>query len=520
MINIQDLYYLNVFKQEKKKKSKTVKHLIRELKEKKYNPIIHYSILRYDAYSFSKFNFKNKLDFFDNEKVDKLKYLLTNIFFSNFAEKYIIYTDSENKDDVTFQDMRDYHDMIVNSKGVEEKKNILANIFFKISHEQMIFQERYFEQYFFRMICIFEDCEISKGKVKEITSLDFEKLIVLIWFLYTHIVAQDKVISIIDREVFKDSNYGENITNISYKEIDIFLDFISVSKDEFKEKYFFFRKGNNDKILSYEKLEYIDQYLPKPSYYYPFIKTEDKNLQLISYTALNQFIHLERVFSLIADSDIDYRTRILGDLLEKYIYKLFLNFQSVQGDDVIKVHYYEEQEYYPTKRITRHYPDIIVEGQEYIIFIESKSSALKLKQAIQNFEKEAFTSTVKAINKSKTNINEFLKYNPLGLQNIETKKIYKFVCFNVISSSMLSALLSADFIDAEDLVMTDLSSLELFSHPSDKIDIINFLDNFIDGLNQPLKTSSLQHYCIDCLDVDVEKFQKKHFEIVNKYLKK
>lgn len=520
MIDIEILHYKNAFKLVKNTTNKTVKHLIRDLKTKKYNSSIHYELLKFNAHSLPSFDFKNTRDFFSYEKELVLKYLKNDLFFSNIIEKYIVYTDENKEIDITEEDLKLYHDMLVNSKSVEERKNIMANIFFKLSHEQMILQERYFEQYVFRMVTIFEDCEVSKEKIKELTTLDFEKLISLIWFLFAHIVTQDKVISYVNREVFKRALNNRDIINVSEEDIDIFFDFISISKDEFRKKYFYFRTDSQGKLLSYEKLEHVDQYLPKPSFYFPFLKTDKNTLQLVSYTALMQFVHLESVFSLIADSDIKYRKQYLGDLLEKYIFKLFLNFQDTQGDDVIRVHYYEDQTYFPTRRITRHYPDIIVEGKDYIIFIESKSSALNLKEAIQNFNEESFSNTIKAIDKSKININEYLKYNPLSLNNIEDKKIYKFVCFNVVSSSMLSSLLNADFIEGEDLIMTDLSSLEMFTHIKDKINVIEFLDEFISGIKNPTMTSSLQHFCMDRMEIDTDKFKKKHSDVIKNYLLK
>ncbi|MDX4060411.1 hypothetical protein Q6A89_07790 [Aliarcobacter skirrowii] len=474
-------------------------------------------LLRHDAYS-TPFKFDNKLDLFKGEKEDSIKPLLNSRLFSNLIEKYIVFSNDTMGEDLYIKDLNSYHNMLINTKTWDDKSNFLSKLFFMMSNEQMIFQERSIKQYIFRVITIFGDCDISKQRFFDISNIGFEKYLALLWFLFVHIAKQKHVVYGIRKKEFKRYLYTSVIKQISENDIDLFFDSISISKEKFIELYKSYRIDKNGNTISYDKLNIIDAFLPKVSFHYPFIKYDKDSMMIVSYTALMQHMHLERIFSMIAEDDY-YRSNTLGPLLEKYIFNLFLSMQKKQKD-IIKVHYYEQQQYNPKKGITRHLPDIIIEGNDFIIFIESKTSAVNLKDAMHDFSKDTFENAIEAVEKSKTNISEYIKYNPLSIKDLDKKKIYKFVCFNIVSPTMLSALYNADFIDCEDLMLTDLSSLEVFTHINEKIDFVQSLDEFESSIKSGFKASDLYRHSTSNYTIDETNFIKTHEKILTNYINK
>ncbi len=518
MIEIKNLLFNNAINLEHNNQSKTVKHLIKELRTKKYNKHTHYHILKLNAHIIENFNLINDTEDFFFKTDIRIRKTLNKLFFSNISEKYLVYTDDKQKGIISNNDLHNYHNMIVNSKGLEDKKNLISKIFFYISHEQMILQERSTDMYVYRTISLFENCDISKQKLKEKTLLTFETIIFLMRFISTLFLRNNQIHMTLNINYFKEITL-DRADNISEEDIKNFFNFISISKDEFKKKYLSYRTDKNGNLLSYETLEHIDNYLPKPSFYYPFIREDTENITLISYTALLQFLYLERIPALLVDNDNSYRSEVFGDLLEKYIYNLFLNFQIIQNNDVLKVHYYEDQQYSPKKGVTRHYPDIIIEGKDYILFIESKNAPFNLINALHEFKKESFSNIIKAIEVSNTNINEFMKYNPLKIPHLNNKRIFKFLCFNTVSSIMLTSLLNADFIETEELILTDLASLEIFTHLDSKVNVINTIDSFVSGLNNAQDTNTFSDYCRNNFSIDNRIFLNKHEGILRQFIK-
>lgn len=521
MLDLKDFNYVKFMGNNKTTKAQNIKHLIRdELSNKKYDMETHHRLIRYDSYA-SNAKFNNTLDFFKH-KEEILKPLMVKRFFSNILEKYVVFSKSSNKDVLSEIDLRIYHDMIVNSSTPDFKDNFLSYLMFNIANEQMIFQERNVNFYIFRILSIFENCLESKKRFFDFVGIELEKFMILVWILYVIFMTESKAILRIDKKTFKKNLEKDFIKNISEKEVEVFFEFIAVSKEEFVKKYQFFRQDGNGKLVSYEKLNVIDKFLPRVSYYYPFIKSENNDdfIHLVSYTALEQFIHFERIFEIIINNEIKYRSGTFGDLLEKYIYNLFLYFNKYQTD-ILNVYSLGNKQYDALKKgATKNYPDVIVEGEEYILFIESKTSGFNLKKVLHDFKKENFKSLQEAIDVSHKNIENFLIYNPLRIDNLSEKKIYKFISFNTVSSTMLTSLHMADFIDTKDFKLIDLSSIELFTHIKDNIKISDVLDEYYECVNDNQKTSNLDHFCMDKFNIDKDDINVKFDKLMNQFIMK
>lgn len=110
---------------------------------------------------------------------------------------------------------------------------------------------------------------------------------------------------------------------------------------------------------------------------------------------------MEKLFYFIAEQNTpNYKSDIFGPLLEKYISNLANDYKSFHNYN-IKIHYYEDQKYRVSKEKYYDYPDIIIESENFILFIESKFSAFNLKDAIIKFNAKSFHNTIEGIEKSK-----------------------------------------------------------------------------------------------------------------------
>ena len=243
-----------------------------------------------------------------------------------------------------------------------------------------------------------------------------------------------------------------SIKNISEKEIENFLNYFLISFDEFKNKHKDYRlkkvlvgkeyklsldSKNNPIKISWKEQSPIDKSLPKVSFFYPLIKDSlyDDIMILTSYTALNQSLKLERLVYDIFSMKNNFKGEYVGPAIEEYIKYIFKEFYKENNTNNIKIYGNEK---YKIKGISNEFdaPDIIIELDDYIIFIESKTTAFHLERALKSFEKEEFIRFHKEMEKSTKNINRYLD----NYSNLKSKKIYKIISFIVPASAMVTAI--------------------------------------------------------------------------------
>lgn len=386
---------------------------------------------------------------------------------------------------------------------------------FSISNEQMIFQDRNLEQYFYRTLTIFKNCEISRILIKKQIGLELEEILLFYRLIFIYITNSQNIICDFSIRNFEKFVLSYNLKDISQEKITNFLNFILIDINEFKKQYFQFRSLEN-KLISYDKLNEIDKYLPKISFYYPLIKVQDDIFRLTSYTALNQFMHLERLFNFISEEkENNYKSKVFGSLLENYITTLAIEFKEYHHLNINIYSQINQNMSYVVGKNRYDLPDVIIETDDCIIFIESKTSAFNIKNALINFNENDFSNIVEAIDKSKKNIDRFLLYNPLNIKNLQTKKIYKLICFNIVNSAMLASLKHSDFMDFEDIVLTDLQSLELLFNIQNKNNLNEILSDYLKYYNDILKGNSIYYFCIENFEINYNRFNKAQSDTIN-----
>ena len=198
------------------------------------------------------------------------------------------------------------------------------------------------------------------------------------------------------------------------------------------------------------------------SFFYPLIK-EDTKYYFSSYTAIFEFLKLERVFTDISENkDIDkkYKRDILGKkLIEEYTRNQALVFKNNHKNMNIEVYGGLEYEHKNLRKQNKKSdePDVIFETDDFYIFIECKNSISHLITTIHNFGDKIKDRIKKDFDKSETNINKYIEQHDINNTN---KKIYKFLMYFNATPVSISEL-KFDIFKDSDFILTDISSIEL-----------------------------------------------------------
>ena len=512
MLNISDYMLYKKIKIHKDKSS-NFKRLINLISKYPYSMENHLKLLELDAFANNLINEEPKI--FESKynkllELDKFSYKIQlKIFTSYFIEKFFVYSQN-NKDLISNQDIVTCNN-ITNNLTYFGKENLFNKLFFYLPFEQFTLQKNDFLLHYYRLSNLFS--KEAQKIIEEDFGLSLNKIMNLHYILAL-LINNYKLSVNFPIESFK-KHILESIKNISKKEIEKFLNYFLISFDEFKNKHKDYRLKkvligkeyklsldlkNNPIKISWEEQSSIDKILPKVSFFYPLIKKSlhDDIMIITSYTAINQSLKLERLVYDIFSMKNNFKGKYVGPAIEEYIKYIFKEFYKENNINNIKIY---GDEKYKIKGNGNQFdaPDIIIESDDYIIFIESKTTAFHLERALKSFEKEEFTRFHKEMEKSTKNINRYLD----NYSSLKSKKIYKIISFIVPASAMVTAIpdYRNEFIIDEDLIVLDLTSLEILLNLDEK-NITKIIDDFI--LDEEHKT--LLHYCESKYTFNLEKF--------------
>lgn len=423
-----------------------------------YNDNIKKVLLQYDASA----NIKLNNNFFEQTNKDEFqKTNLTKIFFPYMIEKFIVYSKETGKKSIEDNAINKIFNM---ANKIYDDELTYEKLVYLIDKEQIRFQDKNHLQLRYRYINLFLNDDTSLQIIKHIFKMDLNQFI-LLYLSFTLFIYKFRKIEIyLDTVKFKQFCLNGDF-KFSEQNIDDFLEYISISKKDFQDKYFLLRKEECDisrDLLSNEKLSKVDKILPKLSFFYPLIK-EDTKYYFSSYTAIFEFLKLERVFTDISENkDIDkkYKRDILGKkLIEEYTRNQALVFKNNHKNMNIKVYGGLEYEHKNLRKQNKKSdePDVIFETDDFYIFIECKNSISHLITTIHNFGDKIKDRIKKDFDKSETNINKYIEQHDINNTN---KKIYKFLMYFNATPVSISEL-KFDIFKDSDFILTDISSIEL-----------------------------------------------------------
>ena len=437
-----------------------------------------------------------------NNFLHKKDNLRIKTYFPYILEKFIVYTTENGKKSIESNATIKIYNMcnkIYDNDLTYEKLAFLGD------KEQGRFQDKNYNILKYRYTQLFANDITSEKIIQSIFKMDLEKFVTIYLAFALFIYNFEKVEIYLNVDKFKKFTINQN-TDFCEQNIDDFLEYISISKENFKDKYNSLRTQNAI-IASNTKLSKIDKVLPKASFFYPLIRDKEK-YYFSSYTAVFEFLRLEKVFCDISENksiNKHYRSDILGkELIENYVRQQAKIF--AKKDKYTKVYGGEK---YEVKNKKYNAPDVIFEASNYMIMIECKNSFSNLINTIHDFSDIVKRRISEDLKKSKKNVDRYLKYKQIN----NDKKIYKFLMyFNATPVS--TKALEFGLFDNVNFTLTDISSIELLFRIK-----LNSLDEFINNFKkQPyslhdfIKKSS---YKIDTSDIDNQTISKKYFNFQN-----
>lgn len=364
----------------------------------------------------------------------------------------------------------------------KDGESILRKFSFFYGYDQIKLQQKNRTDFnLVRLIELYKPYQKIDEFLVHTVGLTLEKICVCKWVLFSFIMKHNQATVYFSITSFKDFATSLNITS---KELDSFLNFILIDHKTFKNEYLRVRTDvQTGKVFDDEKLKRFDQFLPKVSFWYPLIKVNEDKMILLSYTALQKFLELDRLYEFIYNCKIpNFQSQIHGPAFERYV----MDFIKRHADASV----YGNKKYNPiingkpSKRLSYDEPDVIVEFDSYVIFIECKSQPFNLLNALQNFDDFEFKKIEEDYNTSNNNIDRYIQY----INSFDGKKIYRLMVYLFPESVSLSTVVPR-VESSEMLLSTDIHSLEqLFSLKDLSYDKV--LDEYYD-LVRDRKISSL-----------------------------
>lgn len=485
------------------------KSLVNFIQKIKFDEKNHYQLLSADAYANSNL-IDDGVDYFDKFydfklNIDNLQYRL---FIPYIMEKMIVLTNERGNEPLFLQNnmskIFNTFNKLNNFAKPTGSDFSLKKFMFMMSYEQMYIQENSYISDMLRLKNLYKDNVEVDDLIQKKFGLSFNKFIFLHWVLFAYLIRNKKTTGYFSISDFKAFSTGSTEFSITTEEIDTLLEYVLISEEEFKDKYFDIRKDKHTgEFISYERMTYLDRYLPRISYWHPVIKVKDK-IMLVSYTSLLQFMKFDRLYSLIYHNDeiADFKSKIHGHCVSDYT-------REYAKNKVSEAKIYGDEEYY-IGRNKVHAPDIIIEFETYVLIIEAKSKPFDIVKALTDFDNYSFHKIDGDREKSVKNIDRYLAHQ----NSFEGKKIYRFVSYFFEHPVMLSDM--EDITDLERIMITDVISIEnLLSIKSKGYDEI--LEEFL-ASRKKYDTSSLSHYCLSHYAEELNKDDSEFDDFVKSFL--
>ena len=485
-----------------------------KLRHISYTNEFHRIILKLDLYTYNNhMGFKDAEFHKKNIKIDFAQLIVYRFAIPYITEKLIITLDNKSekaeKPNILLIDTLKDAYLAAGSIKPSGNKNIFEKLSFLYGYDQIKLQQNNRATInLIRLIELYKSTKEVDNYIKTTVGLSLEKLCILMWVLYRFISESKKVYVYFSIENFR--KYAL-VGTFNSDEIDSFLKLILISLKDFKKEYERIRTDiNTGKLFDDEKLKQIDQFLPKISFWYPLIKQSEEIMFLVSYTALQQSLELERIYDLIYKCTIpNFKSKIHGPAFENYVK------QFIKERTDAKI--YGNERYKIKKSITYDEPDVIVEFDDYVVFIECKSKPFNLLEAIQKFDDYEFDKIKDEYKLSNTNIDRYLEHR----NNFSNKKIYRIMVYLFSESVCLSSVVPPP-ISSDMLITTDIRSLEMLFSIKDMgkdMGVDKILDEYCNLVQKNEVTSlnsllELTYY--DKVNDDIE--DKKFRDILKNFL--
>lgn len=350
----------------------------------------------------------------------------------------------------------------------DSKISQLSTIMIPIMSEQLRIQKPLYPD-LIRFYRCFGQHKAIAGFFEDTFNIELRKMFFLGFLLYTYIINEyQNKRSIITFKIEPFIYYIQSVTEISREDVEIFIKNISLTREEYKTKYHELRLDPNGKRYDYSYQERFDRALPRVSYSYPLLKIEDRFI-LTSLNSYLEFLKMDRFYRMITfEISRDFKSKHVGPAIEQYVKSLANSYKETNLE--VNLNVYGNEKYYIESE-KKDEPDVILETDDYILYIECKANAFGMK-LLKEFDSESFEKTLDAVKISLENIN---RYHEFHSERLKGKKVYKILVFYEGLENWFE-MLTYDvnsYISENDMQLMGIGTLEnLFLQKSKSIESI------------------------------------------------
>ncbi|MDD3770301.1 MAG: hypothetical protein PHV10_06815 [Sulfuricurvum sp.] len=330
----------------------------------------------------------------------------------------------------------------------------LSTIMIPIMSEQLRLQKPLYPDLIRFFKCFGEDETIS-AYFEDTFHINFRKMYLLGFALFAYIVIQHRNgRSIIQFKTTEFINYIQAIPDVSSDDIEIFLNSIALTREQYIDKYHSARLDLKGNPYDYAYQEYFDRALPRISYSYPLLKVNESYL-LISFASYIQFLKMDRFYRMLTfDISKDFKSTHIGPAIERYVASLASKYAETIPSESPCIHGNKGYKHKGKKDE----PDVILETDKHILFIECKANAFGM-HLIKEFDTKSFEKIVSSVKISIANINRYLTVHSERLNGKTVHKMLVFYegidqWFDVLSNDVNAV------IPENDMILTGMATLE------------------------------------------------------------
>lgn len=446
-----------------------IKRFVGEVKKLEFNPYNLGLIFNIDKYGHN----STGIDIFPHEKSDgenlAIKKLKTKLFSLYMLEMFI--AEASGKKDL-FLDHKHYLSMqppynkikyvrfsyLYNNynsisgsaigEGTSGGLDSSANLLMSTGAEQNDLQVSY-ESSYNRFYKIYASNEKVNAIFKERTGTTLKRCVAMAWALMGFMMH-------IKRRLFKRDDFIQYLSssNIADSEVYTFLSIVSLTRDQFADMHRGFRKKNDGSWFTYRERMSFDRGLPKITFFYPLLRDGDAFTHL-SDNAYYQFMKMNSFYRYMTENftDINFKGDYAGPLFEEYAKNVVAQYNDRHELDG-KV--YGDEEYKVKKQLYKK-PDIVFETDQYIIFVECKTSPYSL-DLVRQLDPKYMKSLKEGVEKSIANIDRFMLHRATDSRK-KTLKLLVFYEENAMVMSFLEKTIEK-ITDTKDLHIMGVTMFE------------------------------------------------------------
>jgi hypothetical protein len=345
------------------------------------------------------------------------------------------------------------------NEGAKPEKsdiNPIASLLLTYSSEQIRLQHNPMPD-FTRFYYLFSKNEKINNAFFEKFRIELQTFSLLCFLLYAFVIT--KISKEKNKKYFFTAEelktFLSTASEISSNQIDIFLENVSIDRENYRLFYFQMRQ-NQGNLDNFNTQEIYDRALPKITFSFALLQYKG-NYLITSIASLHEFLKMDRVYRMLTkEIDKDFKGAHIGPAIEEYARFLTRKYSRYIQD--LHPNCTGNKKYYINKE-KKDEPDAILETDDFVLLIECKASAFSI-ELFKSLNKKSIQRLIADVNKSIVNIDNYLKFHH---DRLAGKKVIKLLAYYEGQADWYEMLLEDTYheIKNHDLLIIDFNILEL-----------------------------------------------------------